>query len=83
MIDSEAFRVRSSAVGQPVGGAVELEVQLLHPVVVLAVGRGVQTGLQGLQSVDVDRGCDEGRPGCGLSGQQRLRRGRVTNVLGG
>jgi len=42
--------------GQPVDGAVELEVQLLLPVVVPALGRGVQTGLQGLQSPDIRRG---------------------------
>jgi len=62
---------------------VELEVQLLHLVVVPALGGGIQTGLQVLQSPNTHRGGDDSSPGCELSGQQRLRREGVMNVLGG
>jgi len=67
--------------GQPEDGAVELEVQLLYPVVVPVLGRGTQTGLQGLQSLDIRRGCCEGSPGRELPGQQRPRFKGVPNVL--
>jgi len=62
---------------------VELEVQLLHLVVVPTHGGGIQAGLQGLQRLDNRRGGDEGSSGCEVPDQQRLRRVRVPKVLGG